>query len=115
MSAINDTSRVIWLLLLSQGGWWSPREVDAELGLTPGTAGIRLQKLKLYSAVKHRPGTQKPARGQYSVNRDCCVPQSISIGEIAGALSMAQEATPSCEVCASRRESIVQTSAQGCA
>lgn len=82
------STRAIWLLLLKEGGRWSVNEISTELGY--GDPGLLCRFTHQMCERGYLKRHKQPGeRHQYSVDRTCKIPLSLTMGELMDAGAVA--------------------------
>lgn len=82
-------TRVIWLLLLKEGGRWSAAEIAVHLESDPEYVS------RFASVMKSRGFLRRHERGatrkkfEYSVDRSCRIPRAVTMGDLIDTGAMA--------------------------
>jgi len=77
-------TKLVWMLLLDEGGWWTAAEVVARLHVHAPWMRQQLRMMAIGGLVEHR--THETIDGerltQYSVSWKCKQPRDVTIEEI---------------------------------
>lgn len=87
-------SKRAWLLLYSEGGWWTAAEIRDHLHLPDGSNMLNVILGQMVAAgfleSKKEPDHQLEVRLRFGVTRRCKVPRGVVLEEIEATLALAQ-------------------------
>ena len=81
--------RAFWLLMFNQGGWWTSKQLNQELGsfarggdFFPSVTARVLAEAAKSNYLAVRPAEPGHYGNQYAVIPNCHVPRCVTVGEV---------------------------------
>lgn len=93
MNVVSGVSKRVWLLLYSEGGWWSVAEIRKTLeanGRDVGALAQTLNNMRVSGFLEFRDELdfQLERRLRYGVTKKCKVPRGVKLEEIEATLAL---------------------------